>query len=239
MQRYARGKIKKINSIVPATRSALQKDKNRGASCNASVSSNNNALWRPDVLASWRLGVLHNREAGASAPDDGWNGPQAGSGGPTADAIASESGRTGRRDARTPGHQDTGTRPRGTPYPVPRITKSEGPRLCIQGPGGKIKKPYPPSAQRESRSDALAGVRRSRRRFFAPCGAKKSRRRPTLARASPALPSAMEPLTSVFGMGTGVTTPLWPPAKSRSVGNLRDLQPTTRCEGSISHHVKF
>ena len=68
--------------------------------------------------------------------------------------------------------------------------------------------------------------------------AKKSRRRPTLARASPALPSAMEPLTSVFGMGTGVTTPLWPPAKSRSVGNLRDLQPTTRCEGSISHHVK-
>ena len=28
------------------------------------------------------------------------------------------------------------------------------------------KKPYPPSAQRESRSDALAGVRRSRRRFL-------------------------------------------------------------------------
>ena len=42
---------------------------------------------------------------------------------------------------------------------------------------------------------------------------KKSRRRPTLARASPALPSAMGPLTSVFGMGTGVTTPLWSPAK--------------------------
>ena len=46
---------------------------------------------------------------------------------------------------------------------------------------------------------------------------KKSRQRPTLARASPALPSAMEPLTSVFGMGTGVTTPLWPPAKSRQL----------------------
>ena len=45
----------------------------------------------------------------------------------------------------------------------------------------------------------------------------KSRRRPTLARASPALPSAKEPLTSVFGMGTGVTTPLWPPAKSRKL----------------------
>ena len=43
---------------------------------------------------------------------------------------------------------------------------------------------------------------------------KISRQRPTLARASPALPSAMEPLTSVFGMGTGVTTPLWPPAKT-------------------------
>ena len=43
---------------------------------------------------------------------------------------------------------------------------------------------------------------------------KKSRQRPTLARASPALPSAMEPLTSVFGMGTGMTTPLWPPAKT-------------------------
>ena len=43
--------------------------------------------------------------------------------------------------------------------------------------------------------------------------AKKSRRRPTLARASPALPSAMEPLTSVFGMGTGMTAPPWPPAK--------------------------
>ena len=50
--------------------------------------------------------------------------------------------------------------------------------------------------------------------------AKKSRQRPTLARASPALPSAKEPLTSVFGMGTGVTTPLWPPAKNRiPVGN--------------------
>ena len=44
---------------------------------------------------------------------------------------------------------------------------------------------------------------------------KTSRQRPTLARASPALPSAMEPLTSVFGMGTGMTTPLWPPAKNR------------------------
>ena len=48
---------------------------------------------------------------------------------------------------------------------------------------------------------------------------KKSRRRPTLAWAGPTLPSAMEPLTAVFGMGTGMTTPLWPPAKSRRVGD--------------------
>ena len=42
----------------------------------------------------------------------------------------------------------------------------------------------------------------------------KSWRRPTLAQASPALPSTMESLTSVFGMGTGMTSPLWSPAKS-------------------------
>ena len=41
----------------------------------------------------------------------------------------------------------------------------------------------------------------------------KSRRRPTLARARPALPSAKRPLTSVFGMGTGMATSLWPPAE--------------------------
>ena len=52
---------------------------------------------------------------------------------------------------------------------------------------------------------------------------KNCRRRPTLARASPALPSAMGPLTSVFGMGTGVTTPLWSPAKSR-LNNVRMLE---------------
>ena len=56
--------------------------------------------------------------------------------------------------------------------------------------------------------------------------AKKSRQRPTLARASPALPSAMEPLTSVFGMGTGVTAPPWSPAKSLESGDFRELQRT-------------
>ena len=41
---------------------------------------------------------------------------------------------------------------------------------------------------------------------------KKGRRRPTLARAGPALPSAMGRLTSVFEMGTGISAPPWPPA---------------------------
>ena len=50
-------------------------------------------------------------------------------------------------------------------------------------------------------------------------GKKKGRQRPTLAWAGPTLPSAMEPLTAVFGMGTGMTTPLWPPAESRRVGD--------------------
>ena len=65
-------------------------------------------------------------------------------------------------------------------------------------------------------------------------GKKKSRQRPTLARASPALPSAMEPLTSVFGMGTGVTTPLWPPAKTVSW----ELKRTTTYEtGEARSHI--
>ena len=34
----------------------------------------------------------------------------------------------------------------------------------------------------------------------------KAWRRPTLAEAKPQLPSALESLTSVFGMGTGVTS---------------------------------
>ena len=52
-------------------------------------------------------------------------------------------------------------------------------------------------------------------RATAPQDKKKSRRRPTLARAGPALPSAMRRLTSVFGMGTGMAASLWPPANGR------------------------
>ena len=43
------------------------------------------------------------------------------------------------QDAGTPGHRDA-----AEGHPVSRITKSEGPRICIQGPGGKIKKAVSP-----------------------------------------------------------------------------------------------
>ena len=55
----------------------------------------------------------------------------------------------------------------------------------------------------------------------------KSRRRPTLARAGPALPSAKRRLTSVFGMGTGIAASLWPPAESRRL----DLKRTATLRG--------
>ena len=88
----------------------------------------------------------------------------------------------------------------------------------------KTKKPeYPPNAVSRRRRCPSRGAPVGDAGFpFEECRCtlrrkQKSRRRPTLARASPALPSAKEPLTSVFGMGTGVTTPLWPPAKSRKL----------------------
>ena len=70
-----------------------------------------------------------------------------------------------------------------------------------------------------------------------PLGHEKSRRRPTLAWAGPTLPSAMEPLTSVFGMGTGMTTPLWPPAKGRESRELRRI--ATRMRGREALEVKY
>ena len=42
----------------------------------------------------------------------------------------------------------------------------------------------------------------------------KAWRRATLPRATPAVPSPLVYLTSVFGMETGVTPPPWPPGKS-------------------------
>ena len=62
----------------------------------------------------------------------------------------------------------------------------------------------------------------------------KSRRRPTLARAGPALPSAKRPLTSVFGMGTGMAASLWPPAEKPESWTLkgtaaqRDASPASK-----------
>jgi hypothetical protein len=37
--------------------------------------------------------------------------------------------------------------------------------------------------------------------------------------ASPQVPSARAGLTAVFGMGTGVSPPLWPPETVRSAGS--------------------
>ncbi len=56
---------------------------------------------------------------------------------------------------------------------------------------------------------------------MAPLG-RKSRRRATLPRANPAVPSPMAPFTSVFGMGTGVSSPLWPPGKKNGQFGFRD-----------------
>ena len=56
---------------------------------------------------------------------------------------------------------------------------------------------------------------------------KNGRRRPTLARPGDALPSAMEPLTSVFGMGTGMAAPPWPPAEVYRSG---------MCSGTKENH---
>ena len=59
---------------------------------------------------------------------------------------------------------------------------------------------------------------------------KNGRRRPTLARPGDALPSAMEPLTSVFGMGTGMAAPPWPPAEVHRSGKAREPKRTATRE---------
>ena len=84
----------------------------------------------------------------------------------------------------------------------------------------KIKKPeYPPNTV--SREAVARGVR------------------PTLARASPALPSAKEPLTSVFGMRTGVTTPLWHRQKAVKLEQLGiDLEKNYNFVHSLVDFIK-
>ena len=62
----------------------------------------------------------------------------------------------------------------------------------------------------------------------------KPRRRPTLPQARPAVPSAMGPFTSVFGMGTGVASPPWPPGKPGPGPPARKIKTTHSQGGSKS-----
>jgi hypothetical protein len=48
-------------------------------------------------------------------------------------------------------------------------------------------------------------------------GLHKIRRRATLPRPETAVPLPLRPFTSVFGMGTGVTSSLWSPEKSLNI----------------------
>jgi hypothetical protein len=50
---------------------------------------------------------------------------------------------------------------------------------------------------------------------------------------SPQVPSAQAGLTSVFGMGTGVTLPLWPPETFRSSGTAK--LPALPLEGAVTN----
>ena len=88
-----------------------------------------------------------------------------------------------------------------------------------------------PRARSASREAVARGVRPQDDdgRFFCRCK-KNGRRRPTLARPGDALPSAMEPLTSVFGMGTGMAAPPWPPAEVHRSGKAREPKRTATRE---------
>ena len=96
---------------------------------------------------------------------------------------------------------------------APRSSAATG---RMEKDGYKKSRRYSSAFRREESSARPQGRRgwRTLPAFFIPAarGHEKSRRRPTLARAGPALPSAMGRLTSVFGMGTGISAPLWPPA---------------------------
>ena len=62
----------------------------------------------------------------------------------------------------------------------------------------------------------------------------KFRQRATLPRANPAVPSPMRLFTSVFGMGTGVASSLWPPEKQSNVSGW-----THRKSGALSFNMKL
>ena len=58
---------------------------------------------------------------------------------------------------------------------------------------------------------------------------KKSRQRATLPRPTAVVPLPLRPFTSVFGMGTGVTSSLWSPGKMVTViDRLGSMTPAQR-----------
>ena len=52
--------------------------------------------------------------------------------------------------------------------------------------------------------------------------------------ASPQVPSARAGLTAVFGMGTGVSPPLWPPETVRSAGVLHRFHGEHHASGRVT-----
>ena len=65
-------------------------------------------------------------------------------------------------------------------------------------------------------------------------GSGKIRRRPTLPHGDRAVPSALEGLTAVFGMGTGVSPPLSPPETESGSNNRSSGQVVVREQASGS-----
>ena len=94
--------------------------------------------------------------------------------------------------------------------PALRAEKSSAP-----SPGRGVHSPGP-SRGRKKRGGARADARAPPENKF--------RRRATLPRATPAVPSPLRPFTAVFGMGTGVTFSPWPPEKA-STDCCRKIQP--------------
>jgi hypothetical protein len=81
----------------------------------------------------------------------------------------------------------------------------------------RVKGARGPSSRRASRSPETRQALREARRA---CAKKKSGDVLLSHRASPAVPSALEGLTSEFGMGSGVTPPPWSPENRRHPSRL-------------------
>src|SRR6185295_1551088 len=85
---------------------------------------------------------------------------------------------------------------------------------------GRLPHPLFPYRRRRTRSSRDQKRRRPGRRVAGRAFGEKIRRRPTLPHGDHAVPSALEGLTAVFGMGTGVAPPLSPPETGSSSENL-------------------